>query len=210
MINCIIGDFDSIRPEVRDFMKQQKVKMLRKDDEQTSDLSKCLYYSLEKISEYSGNFNSEKEFSSNKKKFSIILFNASGGRIDHTISTFNSVYQYMMNYSYVLTDTEVYLVSKSSMSVVLKEGNNVIFPSAFNEDKSEGYSLMALMNTPVNTTITEYVQGQIISEETQELKFGNSLYFKKKASATKIAITVDSSLGMVIYSVTTSFHNKLN
>lgn len=145
MPNCIVGDFDSIRSEVRDYYKAKNVKLLMRIDQDTTDLEKCLYVSLEKISEKASDLsNNFDEDHLDRKRFSIILLGSSGGRIDHTFSCYSQVWKFLVNYPDELADTEVIMLSKSSCTVYLKPGlNNVILPTTY-DDKEEGYSVIPL------------------------------------------------------------------
>lgn len=145
MPNWIVGDFDSIRPEVQEFYKQKGVKLLQRADQDTTDLEKCLYLSLEKISEKASNQDrTYAEEITENKKFSIILLGSSGGRIDHTYSTYSQVWKFLTSYPEELRETEVIMLSKSSCSVYLKPGqNDIIMPSKY-DNKEEGYSVIPL------------------------------------------------------------------
>ena len=47
MPHIIIGDMDSIRPEVRQYYEERGSKILYNKDQETSDLEKCVYYVFE-------------------------------------------------------------------------------------------------------------------------------------------------------------------
>lgn len=189
--NCIVGDFDSIRSEVQEFYSKKSVKMFMKQNQDTTDLEKCLYVSLEKISEIQvesdsemGDFNyfsgnqkiNETSYNQNdyenikkkKKKFAIIILGASGGRIDHTFSAYSQVYKYLNMYSFEFIDTEILMMSKSSCSVYLKPGKNIVFLTKTWEKKNQGFSIIPLFGEG-KLTIYE-------NEETEENKNGN-IYF---------------------------------
>lgn len=114
--------------------------MVIKKDIENTDLDKCLYISLEKLS----NVDEEEYLTSNSKKFCFILLGSSGGRLDHTISTYHHVYKYLTYYSEQLSETEVFMISKSSLSVFLKSGSNIIDSSDKIQNKAFGYSIIAL------------------------------------------------------------------
>lgn len=192
--NCIVGDFDSIRSEVQEFFSKKNVKMFMKQDQDTTDLEKCLYVSLEKVSEiqidtdsesmsynyfcnnknnnkkynieYSENYQSDIEnLKKNKKKFAIIILGASGGRIDHTFSAYSQVYKYLSMYAYEFCETEILMMSKSSCSVYLKPGRNIVFLTKTWEKKNQGFSIIPLFGEG-KLTIYE-------NEEKEENKNGN-------------------------------------
>jgi thiamine pyrophosphokinase len=192
--NCIVGDFDSIRSEVQEFFSKKSVKMFMKQDQDTTDLEKCLYVSLEKISEIQVESESESESENinynyfpsnkknidsanyqnyydnlrkNKKKFSILILGASGGRIDHTFSAYSQVYKYLNMYSNEFIDIEILMMSKSSCSIYLKPGKNVVFLTKTWEKKNQGYSIIPLFGEG-KLTIYE-------NEEIEEKK--NGIFF---------------------------------
>ncbi len=183
--NCIVGDFDSISTEVEDYYKKKNVKMFMKHDQDTTDLEKCLYVSLEKLSEiqlenesdnYNFNLNDDNcnddykynnnVFNNNNpnneyenkglnseyyskikkkiKKYSIIILGQSGGRVDHTFSAYSQVFKYLNIYSHEFTNTEILMMSKSSCSLFLKPGKNIVYLTNTWENKNQGFSIISL------------------------------------------------------------------
>jgi thiamine pyrophosphokinase len=191
----IIGDFDSIRPEVFEYYKNKNVKELQRLDTDTTDLEKCLYVSLEKISTF------ETDGEDLRKKYSIIFLGASGGRIDHTFSVFSQVFKYLLKYPDVREKAEFILLSKSSCSVYLKSGLNVILTSNFLENKHQGYSLI-----PVDGEAYIEVSDDTDYKFSKEVKFSESLFFRKNHEAKKIYVKVDCDNNTAfLYSFTTCF-----
>lgn len=78
------------------------------------------------------------------KKSSFIILGSSGGRIDQTISTYHHVYKYLNLYSDQLSDTEIFITSKSSISVFLKKGTNIIDSSEKIQNRAYGYSIIPM------------------------------------------------------------------
>jgi thiamine pyrophosphokinase len=148
--DIIVGDFDSIRPEVKIFYEKKKVKMLIRKDQDNTDLDKCLYISMEKL----GTLDEQQIQQANSKTYALIILGSSGGRIDHTFSTYHHVFKYLNYYSDQLTDTEVYMISKSSMSVFLKGGVNIIESSETIQNKEFGYSIIPICGE-ANVTISD-------------------------------------------------------
>ena len=114
--------------------------MVIKKDQDNTDLSKCLYISMEKLA----CIEDEDNLPSISKKFCFIILGSSGGRIDHTISTYHHVYKYLTFYADQLSNTEIYMISKSSMSVFLKNGINIIDSSDKLQNRAYGYSIIAV------------------------------------------------------------------
>ena len=173
MPDYIVGDFDSIRPEVQEFYKNKGVKIFKRVDVDTTDLEKCLYVSLEKIGEFDSGIECEQN-----KKFSIIILGASGGRIDHTFSAYSQVHKYLENYSYQFKETEILLLSKSSCSVYLKPGVNKIITSSTWEQKVDGYSVIPITGG-ANIEVIEDDKSVFCVQKF--IKFGENLFFRKRA-----------------------------
>jgi thiamine pyrophosphokinase len=128
------------------------VKLLYRIDQETTDLEKSLYVSLEKIAEFSSNNTDD------NKTYAIVILGASGGRIDHTFAAYSQVYKYINNYQYELGQIEIFLVSKSSVSVYLKNGLNKVISSSKFQNKANGYSVIPLFGE-VNVSINEVEDG---------------------------------------------------
>ena len=125
--------------------------MVIKKDQDNTDLDKCLYISLEKLGVLDI-FNDPQN--SNKKKTAFIILGSSGGRIDHTFSTYHHVYKYLNLYNEQLSETEIYMISKSSMSVFLKNSVNEIESSDVIQNKNYGYSIIPIYGE-ANVSITD-------------------------------------------------------
>ncbi len=139
--DCIVGDFDSIRPEVQEYYQQKNVKLLFRYDQDYTDLEKCLYVSLERVAEYSN--------SNGIKNNAIFILGSAGGRVDHTFSTFSQVLKYINMYTYELKETDILLFSKSSISTYLKPGINKIVSSVSMRDNNRYYSIVPLFGETI-------------------------------------------------------------
>jgi thiamine pyrophosphokinase len=137
--NCIVGDFDSIRQDVQEYYKDNNVKLLLRNNCDTTDLEKSLYVSLEKISDISANNLSD------EKSYAIIILGSSGGRVDHSYATYSQVFKYINVYNFELKQTDIFLMSKSSVSVFLTQGDNKIISSRSIQNKEYGYSILSLL-----------------------------------------------------------------
>ena len=113
--------------------------MVKKKDLDNTDLDKILYISMEKLANFE-----EFEDQNQKKKFSFIILGSSGGRLDHTFSNYHYVYKYLSLYPDQLSDTEIFMISESSMSVFLKNGVNIIDSSEMLLNKIYGYSIIPI------------------------------------------------------------------
>ena len=128
---------------MKDFYEKHQVPTVIKHDQDSCDLEKCLYMAIEKLGEIEDCY-CKNGVNLGKKENSLIIFGSSGGRIDHTFSTFHCVFKYLNTYYEQLVNTEIYMVSKKSVSVFLTKGLNLInnfkVPSKF----EVGYSIIPI------------------------------------------------------------------
>jgi len=196
--NCIVGDMDSIKPEVRQFYKERKVEEIVKTDQDNTDLDKCIYLAIEHLGVL------EKSSNENKKSCFIIL-GSCGGRIDHTFSTYHHVYKYLENE--LDLDIEFLMISKTSISVYLKAGTNIINFDSKQVNFVNGFSIIPILG---KCTIKIYndINSSAFKEDT--LEFGEKVYFQKKIANPSLKIIVDSSSEKLalMFSCTTTYYNK--
>jgi thiamine pyrophosphokinase len=215
MPNWIVGDFDSIRPEVQEYYNQKGVKLLLRADQDTTDLEKCLYLSLEKVSEKASDIDrTYNDDALSNKKFAIVLLGSSGGRIDHTFSTYSQVWKFLTAYPEQLRDTEVIMLSKSSCTVFLKPGQNDIIMPIDYDDKEEGYSVIPLFGEGRITVSEDENYEENVGKDNLiilvvAVKFGSNLFFRKKHEAKFVSVKIGEDKGMAfIFSFTCKYHDK--
>lgn len=111
--DIILGDLDSLRPEVRDFYKSHgsKVEDLSRDQDST-DMQKA----LEKLRRPP----SADGLGPAEAWEEVIVVGATGGRLDHELSNINTLLLY--------TDLRVVLVGESSLAVRVPAGRARIYP----------------------------------------------------------------------------------
>jgi hypothetical protein len=126
-------------------------------DSETTDLEKTLYFCLEKMAENSHSTLDKNDFFQTEKtlKSCIYVYYDSNDRIDFTFSVYNDIHKFLNQYKNDLETTDTFLVSGSSMSIFLKEGVNIIYPSEKLENKNLGYSLVTL-NGEAKCKLYEY------------------------------------------------------
>jgi thiamine pyrophosphokinase len=183
-----------------DFFEKQNTKIILKNEQSTPDLCKCLYYSLEKISEKVGN----EDFNMMNGKVSSIFILGMGDRFDYTFSLMQTVHQYISTiYS---LNTEFYLVSKSSLAVFLKNGINWVTPSGDYNNPAHGYSIICL-NESVNVTISEF-DGENEKETVNKTLGHPSVFFRKNFKGDRVKIILQGVInGFVLFSCTSKFHD---
>ena len=201
-MDCVLYNEGNEFTEAVRLLKNHRKKFILKSEESSSDLNKCLYYSLENISE-KGNY----DFRSNgMSKFNAIFILGVGEKFDETYIILQSVNQYLNTVS-SLNNTEFYLVSQSSMFVFLKNGENVVTTSTKWEDRKQGYGVLPLQDN-ISVKISEYKLNQKKFELNKNLKFA-SVVFRKNFDGDKIRLGINGiKNGFVIYSVTSVFHKE--
>jgi thiamine pyrophosphokinase len=168
-----------------------------KNEYSTFDLDKCLYYSLEKISE---NVPHDSYSLDHNKTSAIFILGVSDGRLDHTFSVLQNVHKYIG--SNFAMKTEFYMVSKSSMTVFLKNGANSIKPSEKYLNRGDGYSLVPLQDN-INIKLVEY-QGESKLDEMQKKTTFGCIIHRKKFKGDLIKVHADAiSIGYLLYCCTT-------
>ena len=109
---AIIGDLDSVRPEVVSHYKDEcGTKIINDDDQNRHDLDKCLGYLA------------------SKQHAKVIVIGAFGGRIDHEMACINALYRWQSVFS-----NGLFMLSAESLGLLLMPGQHSIFP----HDKIEG------------------------------------------------------------------------
>lgn len=192
-----MGDFDSILPEVKQFYEKKLVPMIIKKDQEFCDLEKCLYIAIEKLAVLKEN----EGYNTTGKSFSMIILGSSGGRIDHTFSTFHNVFKYINTYSDHLKDTEIYMVSKNAISVFLKNGSNQVNHCKSSQDFKLGFSIIPI-NGEGNIQIFEEdseKEGKFFVYLDIYLKFGEKIYIHKKKLESSIKIFVENENTALLY-----------
>jgi len=196
----IVGDFDSINLDVKKFYEQKCVTMNIKKDQENSDLDKCLYMAMEEVAKVEPN-----DMLTGPKKFCFIILGSSGGRIDHTISTYHHVYKYLTQHQEQLSQTEIFMVSKSSISLFLKNGTNIIDTSESVQNKKFGYSIIPIYG---EANVKVYENPEKADFKDMSLKFGEDIFFYKKTHPDMIKVVVDSEKCALLYTCTTLYYNK--
>ncbi|KAF9521683.1 thiamine pyrophosphokinase Thi80 [Crepidotus variabilis] len=106
--NLIKGDLDSIRPEVRRFYERQEVNVIEDDDQNSTDLMKCVH-ALQ-----------EKEVNESSAQYHIILLGGLSGRLDHTVHTLSYLHKLRK------IREQVFAVTDENIGWVLDRGEHEI------------------------------------------------------------------------------------
>jgi len=129
----IIGDFDSIRPEVRKYYEDQGTKVFYNKDQDTTDLEKCVYYVFENSESLTKGVKVDSPknvlMQDNHSYSKLIVLGAFGGRIDQTLSSIHILYKMNNLFQEKCRENEIILMDDYSMMIFLEAGINLVRPS---------------------------------------------------------------------------------
>lgn len=118
----IIGDLDSIEHEARSLYEKNGCKILRIETQNVTDFDKVLKFTIECLHELNfENFSITFDIRKKIQFDSIYCFCGFGGRTDHALALFNSLY---INKA---KDFQVLIVSDENFTFLLKPGKNLIY-----------------------------------------------------------------------------------
>ena len=199
--DLIIGDLDSIRPDVASYYEQHGV-MIQKESEQDShDFEKCLRWLKQKQMERSGlhedgylmsggdggsgssSHGSDTSFdSASTDAFSVVAYGAFGGRVDHLMANLNMAYAYPCFERF-------YLMSDESMATLLPPGSHHI---EFNRDAEDGSCGLIPLGRRCERVLTKGLKWNLDGE--RPLEFGELISTSNQMVADVIEIETDAPL----------------
>jgi hypothetical protein len=112
--------------------------LISKSGEEKTDLEKSLYYCFEKIAKVgSSPILKSKNYNNTSMKSAVIVYFDCDYRFDYTMSIYSEVSKYIES-----EEIDIIMLSSNNMSIFLKEGINIISPSAdFLPKKIGGFSI---------------------------------------------------------------------
>ncbi|CAL8469390.1 g8931 [Coccomyxa elongata] len=132
--DIIKGDLDSIRPEVLDFYKQLGSRIVDlSNDQDTTDLQKCIECTLHQITENHARLDGA----------SIFAVGALGGRMDHVLSSLNTLYKHEGH--------KIVLCGDGNMVRLLPAGRSLLVPDRSIEGPACGLVTMGAPATASST-----------------------------------------------------------
>ncbi|KAL4916531.1 putative thiamine pyrophosphokinase [Aspergillus aurantiobrunneus] len=117
----IIGDLDSIRPEVRSHYTNLGVNVIQDDDQYSTDFTKSLQY----IREHKRDTLPSSE-TGEYQRLSILILGGLGGRVDQAFSQIHHLYEVNQSESQGNGKGNLYLISEESITFILQPGDNII------------------------------------------------------------------------------------
>ncbi|KAJ5709542.1 hypothetical protein N7493_009833 [Penicillium malachiteum] len=148
--NTIVGDLDSLHPQVRQHYENLGVTILEDPDQYSTDFTKCLKHLNTHSSEIVASPRKQRKDSSSGSKWApdlvleIVILGGLGGRVDQAFSQIHHLYM-MTRAQRELRETSqdqddqgqkkppsaaggnLYLVSEESITFVLQQGKNIIY-----------------------------------------------------------------------------------
>jgi thiamine pyrophosphokinase len=129
-VDAIVGDLDSLRPQVEEYFRQQGVIVEKEPDQYSTDFRKCLKWirrHFEQLRVPGGGGDVPPQVD-------VVAIGGLGGRVDQGLSQIHHLYLALDDPE--LLDGRIYLLSEQSLSFVLEVGQNVIHvdQDTFNEN----------------------------------------------------------------------------
>jgi len=104
--HALVGDFDSIKPDVLQYYKEKGVNAFHDKSQDDSDLEKCLKHLIKKIE--------DEGICSRGKFYRILITGGFGGRMDHTLNNIHILHKFAANY-----------VNQENISMHLIDNNSI-------------------------------------------------------------------------------------
>ncbi|KAL4927258.1 thiamine diphosphokinase [Aspergillus undulatus] len=121
----IIGDLDSIRPEIRNHYANLGVNIVQDDDQYSTDFTKSLRYIREHEKDVISSSTSQRSQEQTQAP-SILILGGLGGRVDQAFSQIHHLYMVNQTQEHGSEKGNLYLISEESITFILSEGNNTI------------------------------------------------------------------------------------
>ena len=148
--HTICGDLDSARPQVLQYYKERGTRLVKSDDQDSTDFTKTVKEVLELRQKKIANVSS------------IYTVNAFGGRLDQTLGNLHT----MMELEEALCGLPLFLLSEDSIAVMLRAGQSSI---ATDTGLERGYCGLLPIGEPCSSCTTTGLQWNLTN---QAMRFG--------------------------------------
>ena len=141
---AIVGDMDSLRPDVEEHYRSQNVKIVKDPDQYSTDLQKCLKCIEDQTIEI------QDEDESPRRKMDVAIFGSLGGRADQAFSQLHHLYASSQNTTPTIGD--LYLITTESVLFLLEKGKNSIHAPVGPEHFTENVGIIPIGRPSIITT----------------------------------------------------------
>ncbi|KAM0797329.1 thiamine pyrophosphokinase [Usnea florida] len=141
---AIVGDMDSLRPDVEEHYRSQHVKIVKDPDQYSTDLQKCLKYIEDHM------IGLQDEGASPRRKMDVAIFGSLGGRADQAFSQLHHLYASSQNMTPMIGD--LYLITTESVMFLLEKGKNSIYAPVGPEYFTENVGIIPIGRPSIITT----------------------------------------------------------
>ena len=177
--NAVIGDLDSLRPDVEFFLCEKGTKIVKIVDQDRHDLDKSLDYLHTNCAKICEEFTS-KSGEQMAGRFSVIILGALGGRFDQDMANLNAIHKWTSSFA------SLALVAKENIVFLLDEGSHQIRPDKDLEGPTCG---LIPLGSPAKIVTTTGLKWNL---EKQELKFGGLISTSNQFDDAAV-VTVETS-----------------
>ena len=141
---ALVGDMDSLRPDVEEHYRSQNVKIVKDPDQYSTDLQKCLKYIEDQTIE------THDKDESPRRKTDVAIFGSLGGRADQAFSQLHHLYASSQNTTPTIGD--LYLITTESVIFLLGKGKNSIHAPVGPEHFTESVGIIPIGRPSIITT----------------------------------------------------------
>lgn len=182
--NVICGDLDSLKSEVRGFYEAKNVDIVKYEDQDSTDLEKCILYLKNKYpGEELANMN-------------LCVFNAFGGRFDHEMQHVNFLFKEEGTFN------QIFLMSPVTLALLVLPGTTKIVP--FKELESGTCGLI-----PINGESNITTSGLKWDVKNWKTNFGGNISTSNEVLAEQVFIKTTSPLLWSSHLESNKFCSKL-
>ena len=146
--HVILGDLDSLRPDVRLYYLSQRVKIIHKADQDSTDFTKCLdYIRAQEATRRAGTHSFDP-----LEQHNIVVLGSLSGRLDQAFATLQPLLKAQYQSAGLVCNEQMILVAPEGVAFVLKPGRNRIHTPLVGKGLAKYVGIIPLGTTARITT----------------------------------------------------------